>query len=204
MFKHLCTYNEISRVQCCFRPHWLSLYSCKCIYFLIQVFSHLHATGAVRSMVRMGAYSRCRTSHRGTPVANGNVELSCFFVSASTSQWISALYPYTHIIFSWCSYCSLVLVRALSILSFLFSLRPVFLNALLPFSLPHVISRMGKSDTVDISLFCLVAIGFLPTPDRQELDRRGPFSLSLRWWLHLVARITVTLLFARAFTRHVL
>lgn len=29
-----------------------------------------------------------------TPVAMAMWSLSCFFVSASTSQWISALYPY--------------------------------------------------------------------------------------------------------------
>uniref|UniRef100_A0ACB8E6R4 Uncharacterized protein n=1 Tax=Sphaerodactylus townsendi TaxID=933632 RepID=A0ACB8E6R4_9SAUR len=56
--------------------------------------------------------------------------LSCFFVSASTSQWISTI-------------------------------------------LPHIISRMGKSEQVDINLFCLVAIDFYRHQIDEELDRRA-------------------------------
>lgn len=40
-------------------------------------------------------------------------------------------------------------------------------------SLPHVISRMGKSEPVDINLFCLVAIDFYRHQIDEELDRRA-------------------------------
>ena len=40
-------------------------------------------------------------------------------------------------------------------------------------SLPHVISRMGRSDTVDVSLFCLVAMDFYRHQIDEELDRRA-------------------------------
>lgn len=40
-------------------------------------------------------------------------------------------------------------------------------------SLPHVISRMGKADTVDVSLFCLVAMDFYRHQIDEELDRRS-------------------------------
>lgn len=43
----------------------------------------------------------------------------------------------------------------------------------LPPSLPHVISRMGKSEPVDINLFCLVAIDFYRHQIDEELDRRA-------------------------------
>uniref|UniRef100_A0A3B4T8R2 Huntingtin n=1 Tax=Seriola dumerili TaxID=41447 RepID=A0A3B4T8R2_SERDU len=65
-----------------------------------------------------------------TPVAMAMWSLSCFFVSASTSQWISAL-------------------------------------------LPHVISRMGSSEVVDVNLFCLVAMDFYRHQIDEELDRRA-------------------------------
>lgn len=40
-------------------------------------------------------------------------------------------------------------------------------------SLPHVISRMGKADPVDVSLFCLVAMDFYRHQIDEELDRRS-------------------------------
>ncbi|KAK3572628.1 hypothetical protein QTP86_001130 [Hemibagrus guttatus] len=39
--------------------------------------------------------------------------------------------------------------------------------------LPHVISRMGKADPVDVSLFCLVAMDFYRHQIDEELDRRS-------------------------------
>ncbi|KAJ8269770.1 hypothetical protein COCON_G00123770 [Conger conger] len=39
--------------------------------------------------------------------------------------------------------------------------------------LPHVISRMGKSDLVDVHLFCLVAVDFYTHQIDEELDRRA-------------------------------
>lgn len=40
-------------------------------------------------------------------------------------------------------------------------------------SLPHVISRMGKLEHVDINLFCLVATDFYRHQIEEELDRRA-------------------------------
>uniref|UniRef100_A0A8C2IP36 Huntingtin n=1 Tax=Cyprinus carpio TaxID=7962 RepID=A0A8C2IP36_CYPCA len=94
-----------------------------------KVFQTLHATGQ-SSMVRDWVLLSLSNFTQRTPVAMAMWSLSCFFVSASTSQWISAL-------------------------------------------LPHVISRMGKSDTVDISLFCLVAMDFYRHQIDEELDRRS-------------------------------
>uniref|UniRef100_A0A8C2ADF5 Huntingtin n=1 Tax=Cyprinus carpio TaxID=7962 RepID=A0A8C2ADF5_CYPCA len=94
-----------------------------------KVFQTLHATGQ-SSMVRDWVLLSLSNFTQRTPVAMAMWSLSCFFVSASTSQWISAL-------------------------------------------LPHVISRMGKSDTVDISLFCLVAMDFYQHQIDEELDRRA-------------------------------
>ncbi|XP_067297352.1 huntingtin isoform X3 [Pseudorasbora parva] len=94
-----------------------------------KVFQTLHATGQ-SSMVRDWVLLSLSNFTQRTPVAMAMWSLSCFFVSASTSQWISAL-------------------------------------------LPHVISRMGKSDTVDISLFCLVAMDFYRHQIDEELDRRA-------------------------------
>ncbi|XP_026856221.2 huntingtin isoform X2 [Electrophorus electricus] len=93
-----------------------------------KVFQTLHATGQ-SSMVRDWVLLSLSNFTQRTPVAMAMWSLSCFFVSASTSQWISAL-------------------------------------------LPHVISRMGKSDTVDLSLFCLVAMDFYRHQIDEELDRR--------------------------------
>lgn len=121
----------------------------------------------------IGCYSRCRTSHRGrlSPWQCG----ACL-VSLSVPQPASGSLPciLKHMFFSWCSYCTLCIGKS-SIPYFLFFFRfvLVFLNALLPFSLPHVISRMGKSDTVDISLFCLVAMDFYRHQIDEELDRRA-------------------------------
>ncbi|TNN24722.1 Huntingtin [Liparis tanakae] len=88
-----------------------------------------------------------------TPVAMAMWSLSCFFVSASTSQWISALYPP----------CS-PRARSGCLLSLTDRLRT---------SLPHVISRMGSSEAVDVSLFCLVAMDFYRHQIDEELDRRA-------------------------------
>ncbi|XP_066534472.1 huntingtin isoform X4 [Hoplias malabaricus] len=94
-----------------------------------KVFQTLHATGQ-SSMVRDWVLLSLSNFTQRTPVAMAMWSLSCFFISASTSQWISAL-------------------------------------------LPHVISRMGKSDTVDVSLFCLVAMDFYRHQIDEELDRRS-------------------------------
>ncbi|XP_030643764.1 huntingtin [Chanos chanos] len=94
-----------------------------------KVFQTLHATGQ-SSMVRDWVLLSLSNFTQRTPVAMAMWSLACFFVSASTSQWISAL-------------------------------------------LPHVISRMGKSDTVDVSLFCLVAMDFYRHQIDEELDRRA-------------------------------
>lgn len=40
-------------------------------------------------------------------------------------------------------------------------------------SLPHVISRMGKLEQVDVHLFCLVATDFYRHQIQEELDRRA-------------------------------
>lgn len=59
----------------------------------MQVFQTLHATGQ-SSMVRDWVLLSLSNFTQRTPVAMAMWSLSCFFVSASTSQWISALYPY--------------------------------------------------------------------------------------------------------------
>ncbi|TSK22541.1 Huntingtin [Bagarius yarrelli] len=94
-----------------------------------KVFQTLHATGQ-SSMVRDWVLLSLSNFTQRTPVAMAMWSLSCFFVSASTCQWISAL-------------------------------------------LPHVISRMGKADTVDVNLFCLVAMDFYRHQIDEELDRRS-------------------------------
>ncbi|XP_046900324.1 huntingtin isoform X3 [Hypomesus transpacificus] len=94
-----------------------------------KVFQTLHATGQ-SSMVRDWVLLSLSNFTQRTPVAMAMWSLSCFFVSASTSQWISAL-------------------------------------------LPHVISRMGKSEVVDVNLFCLVAMDFYRHQIDEELDRRA-------------------------------
>lgn len=40
-------------------------------------------------------------------------------------------------------------------------------------SLPHVISRVGKLEHVDVNLFCLVATDFYRHQAEEELDRRA-------------------------------
>ncbi|XP_010770173.1 huntingtin [Notothenia coriiceps] len=82
------------------------------------------------SMVRDWVLLSLSNFTQRTPVAMAMWSLSCFFVSASTSQWISAL-------------------------------------------LPHVISRMGSSEVVDVNLFCLVAMDFYRHQIDEELDRRA-------------------------------
>ncbi|XP_066576205.1 huntingtin isoform X3 [Amia ocellicauda] len=94
-----------------------------------RVFQTLHSTGQ-SSMVRDWVLLSLSNFTQRTPVAMAMWSLSCFFVSASTSQWISAL-------------------------------------------LPHVISRMGRSELVDVSLFCLVAMDFYKHQIDEELDRRA-------------------------------
>lgn len=42
-----------------------------------------------------------------------------------------------------------------------------------PTSLPHVVSRMGKLERVDVNLFCLVASDFYRHQIEEELDRRA-------------------------------
>ncbi|NXA45673.1 HD protein, partial [Nothocercus julius] len=93
------------------------------------VFQTLHSTGQ-SSMVRDWVMLSLSNFTQRTPVAMAMWSLSCFFVSASTSQWISAI-------------------------------------------LPHVISRMGKSEQVDVNIFCLVAIDFYRNQIDEELDRRA-------------------------------
>nr|XP_033806283.1 huntingtin isoform X5 [Geotrypetes seraphini] len=94
-----------------------------------KVFQTLHTTGQ-SSMVRDWVMLSLSNFTQRTPVAMAMWSLSCFFVSASTSPWISAI-------------------------------------------LPHIISRMGKSEQVDINLFCLVAIDFYRHQIDEELDRRA-------------------------------
>ncbi|XP_053560168.1 huntingtin [Bombina bombina] len=94
-----------------------------------KVFQTLHATGQ-SSMVRDWVMLSLSNFTQRTPVAMAMWSLSCFFVSASTSKWISAI-------------------------------------------LPHVISRMGKSEPVDVNLFCLVALDFYRHQIDEELDRRA-------------------------------
>ena len=47
------------------------------------------------------------------------------------------------------------------------------LTLLLRTRLPHVISRMGSSEVVDVNLFCLVAMDFYRHQIDEELDRRA-------------------------------
>ncbi|KAK1886896.1 Huntingtin [Dissostichus eleginoides] len=58
-----------------------------------KVFQTLHATGQ-SSMVRDWVLLSLSNFTQRTPVAMAMWSLSCFFVSASTSQWISALLPH--------------------------------------------------------------------------------------------------------------
>ncbi|KAI1887694.1 hypothetical protein AGOR_G00192950 [Albula goreensis] len=94
-----------------------------------KVFQTLHATGQ-SSMVRDWVLLSLSNFTQRTPIAMAMWSLSCFFVSASTSQWIAAL-------------------------------------------LPHIISRMGRADVVDVNLFCLVAMDFYRHQIDEELDRRS-------------------------------
>ncbi|XP_048448595.1 huntingtin-like, partial [Rhincodon typus] len=94
-----------------------------------KVFQTLHNTGQ-SSMVRDWVMLSLSNFTQRTPIAMAMWSLSCFFVSASTSAWISAL-------------------------------------------LPHIISRMGKAEQVDINLFCLLAMDFYRKQIDEELDRRA-------------------------------
>ncbi|XP_070613102.1 huntingtin isoform X1 [Erythrolamprus reginae] len=96
---------------------------------LYKVFQSLHTTGQ-SSMVRDWVMLSLSNFTQRTPIAMAMWSLSCFFVSASTSPWISGI-------------------------------------------LPHIISRMGKSEQVDLNLFCLVAIDFYRHQIDEELDRRA-------------------------------
>lgn len=65
--------------------------------------------------------------------------------------------------------CSYQMVTAhLSKCRGLFSLTPLLFTRL-----PHVISRMGSSEVVDVNLFCLVAMDFYRHQIDEELDRRA-------------------------------
>ncbi|XP_004624658.1 huntingtin isoform X2 [Octodon degus] len=94
-----------------------------------KVFQTLHSAGQ-SSMVRDWVMLSLSNFTQRTPVAMAMWSLSCFFVSASTSPWVSAI-------------------------------------------LPHVISRMGKLEQVDVNLFCLVATDFYRHQIEEELDRRA-------------------------------
>ncbi|XP_055988635.1 huntingtin isoform X2 [Sorex fumeus] len=94
-----------------------------------KVFQTLHNTGQ-SSMVRDWVMLSLSNFTQRTPVAMAVWSLSCFFISASTSPWVSAI-------------------------------------------LPHVVSRMGKLEQVDINLFCLVATDFYRQQIEEELDRRA-------------------------------
>ncbi|KAB0354510.1 hypothetical protein FD755_023048 [Muntiacus reevesi] len=94
-----------------------------------QVFQTLHGAGQ-SSMVRDWVMLSLSNFTQRSPVAMATWSLSCFFVSASTSPWVSAI-------------------------------------------LPHVVSRMGKLEQVDVSLFCLVAADFYRHQIEEELDRRA-------------------------------
>ncbi|XP_019513498.1 PREDICTED: huntingtin isoform X2 [Hipposideros armiger] len=94
-----------------------------------KVFQTLHSTGQ-SSMVRDWVMLSLSNFTQRTPVAMAVWSLSCFFVSASTSPWVSAI-------------------------------------------LPHVISRVGKMEHVDVNLFCLVATDFYRHQAEEELDRRA-------------------------------
>ncbi|XP_036183442.1 huntingtin isoform X2 [Myotis myotis] len=94
-----------------------------------KVFQTLHSTGQ-SSMVRDWVMLSLSNFTQRTPVAMAVWSLSCFFVSASTSPWVSAI-------------------------------------------LPHVVSRMGKLEHVDVNLFCLVATDFYRHQVEEELDRRA-------------------------------
>ncbi|XP_040093581.1 huntingtin [Oryx dammah] len=94
-----------------------------------QVFQTLHSAGQ-SSMVRDWVMLSLSNFTQRSPVAMAMWSLSCFFVSASTSPWVSAI-------------------------------------------LPHVVSRMGKLEQVDVNLFCLVAVDFYRHQIEEELDRRA-------------------------------
>uniref|UniRef100_A0A8C6R2D9 Huntingtin n=1 Tax=Nannospalax galili TaxID=1026970 RepID=A0A8C6R2D9_NANGA len=94
-----------------------------------KVFQTLHS-GGQSSMVRDWVMLSLSNFTQRTPVAMAMWSLSCFFVSASTSPWVSAI-------------------------------------------LPHVISRMGKLEQVDVNLFCLVATDFYRHQIEEEFDRRA-------------------------------
>ncbi|XP_052497673.1 huntingtin [Budorcas taxicolor] len=94
-----------------------------------QVFQTLHSAGQ-SSTVRDWVMLSLSNFTQRSPVAMAMWSLSCFFVSASTSPWVSAI-------------------------------------------LPHVVSRMGKLEQVDVNLFCLVAADFYRHQIEEELDRRA-------------------------------
>ncbi|KAK1791163.1 hypothetical protein P4O66_002190 [Electrophorus voltai] len=128
-----------------------------------KVFQTLHATGQ-SSMVRDWVLLSLSNFTQRTPVAMAMWSLSCFFVSASTSQWISAL--------SSCRLHMASLIMKASAFLWTTMVRSRLATDIEENCLPHVISRMGKSDTVDLSLFCLVAMDFYQHQIDEELDRR--------------------------------
>lgn len=58
----------------------------------LQVFQTLHSTGQ-SSMVRDWVMLSLSNFTQRAPVAMATWSLSCFFVSASTSPWVAAMYP---------------------------------------------------------------------------------------------------------------
>lgn len=63
--------------------------------------------------------------------------------------------------------CHIISVNVHQIVRFLF-FNPRSLTRL-----PHVISRVGSSEVVDVNLFCLVAMDFYRHQIDEELDRRA-------------------------------
>ncbi|KAG8508650.1 LOW QUALITY PROTEIN: Huntingtin [Galemys pyrenaicus] len=134
-----------------------------------QVFQTLHSTGQ-SSVVRDWVMLSLSNFTQRAPVAMAVWSLSCFFVSASTGPWVSAMYPsgpapvwgrwgradFQH----W----------GRSGRSGGPSWQPCSLT---PASLPHVVSRMGRLEPVDVRLFCLVAADFYRHQIEEELDRRA-------------------------------
>ncbi|XP_042638571.1 huntingtin [Orycteropus afer afer] len=94
-----------------------------------KVFQTLHSAGQ-SSTVRDWVMLSLSNFTQRTPAAMAVWSLSCFFISASTSPWVSAI-------------------------------------------LPHVASRMGRLELVDVNLFCLVATDFYRHQIEGELDRRA-------------------------------
>ncbi|KAL8207721.1 UNVERIFIED_CONTAM: hypothetical protein K2H54_060987 [Gekko kuhli] len=98
-----------------------------------KVFQTLHTTGQ-SSMVRDWVMLSLSNFTQRTPVAMAMWSLSCFFVSASTSQWISAMYPLQFTV----SFLSILGQESV----FLAASREALLGGLLP---PQVLSPPALS-----------------------------------------------------------